>query len=73
MTVRCKFTCEFVKYNKNGAEVSFVTVTLTSPENESFFKWTPYGSFTMGLVNPETAEHFIPGQEYYIDITNAKG
>lgn len=44
-------------------------VTSGSPENESFFKWTPGGKLELSTVNPEAAKQFVPGKQYYIDIT----
>lgn len=70
-TTRCKFKCDSVILSEHGAEVKFSPVTSTSPENDSFFKWTPYGEFRMGLINVDQASKFIPGQNYYIDLTPA--
>lgn len=71
MTVRCKFVCKSVLLTENGGEVTLAPVVSGSAENESFFKWTPYGEFKMGLVQFETAKQFTPGVEYFIDITEA--
>ena len=69
---RCKFKCESKKISVYGAEISMQPVTGGSKENESFFKYTPFGSFNMGLISLETAEQFVPGKEYYIDINEAE-
>lgn len=68
-TVRAKFKCTSKTLEENGARIKLEPVVGGSKENESFFKWTPYGSVEIGLVNPETAESFIPGRTYYVDFT----
>lgn len=69
MTVKCKFECESKTENTGGFQISLKPVTHGSPENESFFKWTPYGKMEIGTINEEAAKQFIPGKEYFIDIT----
>jgi hypothetical protein len=67
--VRAKFVCDEVATTVSGKKVSMSPVTSGSEENESFFKWTPFGKLEMGVVNPDV--EFIPGQEYFIDFTPA--
>ena len=69
MTIRCKFKCSEVKLTKAGGEVILEPVTSGSPENEEYFQFTPYGKLTFGLIKTETAQRFLPEQEYYLDIT----
>lgn len=72
MTTRAKFTvCKTTQF-KDGYEVTLTPVIGGSPENESFFKWTPTGSITMGLVNESTAKQFVVGESYYVDFTKAE-
>ena len=73
MTVRCKFVCESVTHMQDGAQIKMRPVVSGSPENDLFFKYTPYGSFDFGTVNKTAVEQFVPGETYYIDITPAKG
>lgn len=40
-------------------------------ENTKFFKCTPSGNIDIGIVSRETAEVFVPGQEFYVDFTPA--
>ena len=68
MSVRCKFKCDNILISKDGSEVTLSPVVQGSAENNSFFKYTPYGSFKFGTVNADSASYFIPGEEYYIDI-----
>ena len=72
MSTRCKFKCESVKHDVNGGSVVLVPVTSTNPENSLFFKWTPHGKFEMGTINKDVIAMFVPGEDYYIDITPAK-
>lgn len=71
MTVKCKFVCQSVLLDKNGGTVTLTPVTTGSPENESFFKWTPFGEIKMGVLNEDAVEQFVPGRSYYIDFTPA--
>jgi len=38
-------------------------------EDASFFKYTPFGEISMGLVSEETGNKFIVGKKYYVDFT----
>jgi hypothetical protein len=38
-------------------------------ENKKYFKWTPSGQITLGLLNPEAWLHLQLGQEVYVDFT----
>jgi hypothetical protein len=71
MQTRCKFKCTHVE--KTGTEGSdqnafFEVVVQGSPENESFFRWTPSGRLSLSTVR---GGQFEVGQEYYLDITLA--
>jgi len=48
-------------------------VTADSPENKTFWQWTPSGKILLGCTNPEAAEAFEFGREYYIDFTPVGG
>lgn len=67
MSVRAKFKCT----ENNGENVELEAVTSGSEENDSFFKWTPYGKLSMGTVNENAIKQFEVGKEYYIDISLA--
>lgn len=69
--VRAKFKVESVTTFANGAAVNMNPVTSGSEENKTFYQYTPGGSLKLEVVSPETAKQFIPGKEYYIDITEA--
>jgi hypothetical protein len=75
MAVRAKFFCrsknEIASSDGNGFSVEMVAVSSGSEENKSFFKYTPSGNLTMGVVNKATASEFEVGKEYYLDFTKA--
>ena len=73
--IRAKF---YVGSNEpNGAEreedkgnrITLNAVTSGSPENETFYKWTPSGNIVLETINPAAAEQFVPGKEFYVDFT----
>lgn len=72
MNVRAKFRVNSIETDVNGSTVKMSPVTSGSDENKTFFKWTPSGDLRMGVVNPEVAEVFKPGVEFYVDFTPAK-
>lgn len=69
--VRAKFTCTNKEEVDGGFKISLSPVTCGSAENEDFFKWTPYGSCSIGTINGSAAEEFEVGKEYYVDFTPA--
>jgi len=72
MTVRCKFICKSVTHTIDGGVINLEPVVHGSVENDLFFKWTPYGKLEIGTVNKEALGQFVPGNTYYIDITNSE-
>jgi hypothetical protein len=75
-TVRAKFKCERAEKQPldNGHQVSvrFDAVINDSPENKEWSKWTPSGQLQMTISNENLVDHFIQGQEYFLDIKEAK-
>lgn len=72
MAVRAKFKCTETAIRTDGSKVTLEPVTGGSPENEKFFRYTPWGKIEIGTVNREAAELFVPGREYYVDFTPAE-
>lgn len=72
MSVRAKFKVDRVSQTLSGTEIELTPVMGDSEDNKKFFKYTPYGSLKMGVVNPDAAEQFTPGAEFYIDFTPAE-
>jgi hypothetical protein len=52
--------------------VKLTAVYDNSEENKKFFRYTPNGQITIGLLNPEAWQSFALGEEYYVDFTPAK-
>ena len=69
---RAKFKVEEVTQSTQGHSVRLTPVTGGSPENESFFKWTPWGDIKIGTINAEAAANFTPGKQFYVDFTPAE-
>jgi len=71
-TTRCKFFCKSVTDFGDTQEVKFSPVMKNSDENcenSKFWKWTPSGSLEFSTINKDVK--FVPGKEYYLDITLA--
>jgi hypothetical protein len=69
--VRAKFKCISRTETEGGWEVQLKPVTASNTphtENDTFFKWTPYGELKMGLLSNETAMMFVVGTEFYLDF-----
>ncbi len=72
MTVRAKFKVESVESNgADGGTVKLTPVMSGSPENESFFKFTPWGSIEIGTINMAALAQFERGAEFYVDFIRA--
>lgn len=74
--VRAKFTCTGnepnATVNPEGATVSLSPVVGGSPENDSFYKWTPGGNIVLSTINLAAAAQFEKGKNYYVDFTPAE-
>ncbi|MDH4451381.1 MAG: hypothetical protein QE265_12455 [Rhodoferax sp.] len=70
--VRAKFKVESLTKSESGSSIKLRPVTGGSPENEKFFKYTPFGEINIGTVNPKAAAQFEPGNEFFVDFTKAE-
>lgn len=52
-----------------GNTITLYAVTSGSKENEEFYKWTPSGNIILSTINPNAAEQFEVGREFYVDFT----
>lgn len=68
---RAKFKLTARNENQAGFSLSFEPVTSGSPENDKFFRYTPWGKIEIGTVNAEAAMAYKVGGEYYVDFTPA--
>jgi len=74
MSVRAKMKCEAVEpsgASDGGGTVRFCPVINGSPENESFYKYTPGGSLVLSTINQAAFDQFTAGKEYYVDVSEA--
>lgn len=71
MSVVAKFKVTEKSITEQGDKIKMQPVVGGSPENDKFFKWTPYGDIIMGTINPEAAVQFEVGKEYYITFERA--
>jgi len=79
MSIRAKFRCTQVKriqscnpdgtYPQVSEEVQLLAVY--GDVNAKWAKWTPSGSITMLINNPDTQGKFKPEQCYYLDFIEA--
>ena len=76
MKVRCKFLCTETGESKGWNtehpilhRAKLIPVTGNSEENKKFFAATPSGEFNVGTISDK---HFQVGEQYFIDITEAK-
>jgi hypothetical protein len=64
------------EYESTGIPIREVTLTAQydakNPEDVPFAASTPSGSMTFTVDNPAVADHFKPGQFYYIDLIPAE-
>lgn len=74
MNVRAKFLCIAKEPEGptagpvDGYRLEFMAVTEGSEENDTFFKYTPFGQLAISTINVEAAEQFAPGKSYYLDF-----
>lgn len=73
--VRAKFKVQSYETSLNQNEelrtIKLTAVYSDSPENKQFFKWTPNGSISIGVLNQEAWKQFELGKEYYVDFSDA--
>ena len=72
MSVRAKFKVSSITESSGGLKtVQLQPVSSGSPENEQFFKYTPSGNISLGVMNEEAAKQFTVDQPFYVDFTPA--
>jgi hypothetical protein len=81
MSVRAKFVVESYETRKSNTRdpeseelrtVTLIPVSDGSEENKRFFRWTPNGKITMGILNPEAWKQLELGKAYYVDFSEAE-
>lgn len=72
MSVRGKFKLVQIcslSWNTGAKELKFNAVCSDdTDENKKFHKYTPSGTITMTVDNPEAMEQFELGKDYYVDF-----
>lgn len=72
MGVRAKFKVTSVTQSSGSLKtVQLQPVISGSEENKQFFKYTPSGQISLGVLNEAAAEQFAVDQEFYVDFTPA--
>ena len=69
-TTRAKFQVTSIEESDGHQLVNMEAVISGSPENESFWKYTPSGNIQIGLSN-EASSSFEEGAFYYVDFKKA--
>jgi len=73
--VRAKFSVTSIIKNEDlvsPSEVVYLNAVYSSDptsENYSWSKWTPAGSLSMTITNPDCFGKFEQGKTYYLDFT----
>lgn len=71
MIIKAKFRCNNTPY-EGAREVHMHPVYGDGTENKSYAQATPCGNLSLTITNPDAFPFFVPGEEYYLDITSAK-
>lgn len=79
MSVRAKFVVnsitKTIDYSKREVHtIKMFPVTGDTPEDKSFWTYTPAGSVELSTVNPDAVAEFASrlGQKVYVDFTPAE-
>jgi hypothetical protein len=70
--VRAKFVVDSIaKTRQGGHHITMSPVCSDTPENKTFWKWTPSGRIEFQCINEAAVNQFEVGKEYYVDFTEA--
>ena len=73
MVIKAKFKCTSItKFEGGNESVSLTPVYGGSDENKTWSEFTPSGKLEMMITAKGAVGQFVPGEEYYLDITPAK-
>lgn len=72
--VRAKFyVSDISQVQEDGSgAVTLIPVVAGSPENESFYRFTPGGKIELTILNAPALAFFEKGEEYYGDFTKSR-
>ena len=69
MNIRAKMQCQSVEKFAQGETVKLAAVHGgASDANKTWAKFTPSGSLTLHINNPEAEGKFTPGGYYFVDF-----
>ena len=71
MTImRAKYKVDSVTVTDQNMElIKFSAVTDGTKKDNTFHKWTPYGTMDITITNQDLFGKIKPGQKYYLDFT----
>lgn len=73
MTIRAVFivtsVTQYAGFAGSTINLSPVNPQLGSSDFKQFWEATPNGEIKMQITNPEAAQQFKPGKEFYVDFT----
>lgn len=72
MNVTAMMVCESKTDQDGGQSVTLRCVTDTGGKYAEFFKYTPWGSCTLGILSQVAAEQFEPGATYEVTFSKVK-
>lgn len=75
MTVRAKFTVQYVEDNGEGLKTIHMAPVYGGEEgneNNEYWKYTPAGLIQLSTINEAASSQFTQGQEFYVDFTAAE-
>jgi len=77
--MRAKVKVTSVKLTEYGEVLEMAPVCSEKPfgpngenEDNTFARFTPCGSLSLTVNNPDLAGQFKPGQKFYVDFTEAQ-
>ncbi len=78
MNMRAKFVVRKVETFEQSENITFAAVSSKpfdkdgNSEDNSFARWTPNGSLTMTITNPNLRGTIKEGENYYLDFTKSE-
>lgn len=69
--MRAKMKVLSVNWTEFGQVLNLTAVTNGTQEDNTYSKFTPCGSVELTITNPELEGKFKPGQQFYVDFTEA--
>lgn len=70
MSVRAKFFVQSITHTTSGGSVSLSAV-CRGEDNKTWAQYTPCGTITMSILNESALAQFVPGDELYVDFSQA--